>query len=325
MARSESHMSAVCRILATYDATRPSTPKMEANKKLAELRLSRLEGPSFGLFPQLPTELRDLVFKFAALNAAQARPIIYVEIQVEYLPGKQRCDLTFTVLKSWDKKLDAFVRDLSLSEVNRECRKEYRKVFKYRVVADNGDYSTSHLQLSDSDVVYITNLADFIDEIYNSQLYPHYPFAQASVKHYFTNLQHLAIPYNYLRPHDPETTGPVWSTIESSFACFPNLKRLDLINEAGRNIHRQIDRKHDVLNWMEEHRDEYAAVCRTQMLGEGCTRKEVEEVLASEEWAAFIAKTYPEMRVLVRNWRGMVRLPPTLPGELFTSEGIIYG
>ncbi|PVH78742.1 hypothetical protein DL98DRAFT_590085 [Cadophora sp. DSE1049] len=325
MARSESHMSAVCRILATYNATRPSTPKMDVTRKLAVARLSRLRGPSFRLFPKLPTEIRTTVFEFAALNAAQDRPIIYVEIEVEYLQAKRRCDLTFTVLNSWDKKLDAYVRDLSLSEVNRESRKEYLKVFKYRVVADNGDYSTSLLRLSDADVVYITNLEEFIGKIYNRQLYPRYPFAQASVKTYFDNLQHLAIPYSYLRPEDPRTENPVWSTIESSFACFPNLKRLDLINEAGYNIHTQISKKHSVLNRMEEYRDGIASDHRRLKLKDGFSQKEIDEELASEDWEQVIARTYPEMRVQVRNWRGKIRLPPTLPGEVETSDGIVSG
>ncbi|KAK0104958.1 hypothetical protein ONS95_005219 [Cadophora gregata] len=302
-------MSAICRILATYNATRPSTPKMDATRKITTARLCRLRDPVFLMFPKLPAELRYMIFEIAANSVAFARLMIYVEVEVRYRKSKQRCHLIFKVLNSWDKKLDNAVCNLALSKASHEAR-----------VRDN---STSLLRLSSLDVLYTSNLSDFISKIYNSRSYPDYPFLQASVRAYFDNLQHLAIPYDYLCPSDPRTKNPAWSNIKSSFACFPNLKQLDLINEAGHSIHSQIGKKYRVLEWMEGYRGKYATDYRKQRLGDSCSHGEIDEELASEDWAAFTAKTYPERRVQIRNWRGKIRLPPALPGEVMTDEGIV--
>ena len=161
----------------------------------------------------------------------------------------------------------------------------------------------------------LANLDGFIGKIYNSQRYPEFPFVQNCIMRYFYNLKHLAIPYDYLRPKDPRNRGPVWSITESSFACFPNLKRLDLINEKGHHIFKQIDKKHAVLNRMEDYRDAVVRDHRKQRLQEGASLEVIEKDLASEEGVRAIDDIFPEIRVQIWSWRGKVRIPWTLPGE----------
>ena len=111
-----------------------------------------------------------MVFDFAAHNTTKARLMIYVKVQVKRVRGQQSYRLVFKVLSSWDKKLDAAVRDLALSEVNRESRAAYSKVFNYKLPADNGDETVSLLRLSESDLLYISEYTIFRDSLRESHI-----------------------------------------------------------------------------------------------------------------------------------------------------------